>query len=128
MKGATGADEAIRVALDRRRGRFTLRPQFSARLLCGVLSRYKLGRTVFGGSRRSVLPIAIRLRQQAKVRLLVRRDGKDVRTIDLGTIAANKTIRRRLSSRRLKRDDYTVTAIVEIGSLSLSKTLTARRL
>jgi hypothetical protein len=103
-----GRLDTRRVALQRRRGRFVVRPAFYRATSCATLTSFKLERPVFGGRGARSLGIAFRLARRGRVTVEVRRAGRLVRRFATRTRRANVTHRLRLSPRRLRRGRYEV--------------------
>ncbi|HEX2084594.1 MAG TPA: M28 family peptidase [Solirubrobacteraceae bacterium] len=122
------ARDARRFALLRRNGRFRLRRAFYRRPNCGLLTRYRLTRTVFGGRRRAPLTISYRLSRQARVTIRVLRGRRVVRRLAAGTRAAGRYHRVRLPARGLGRGEYKIRLTAVAGNTRVVSTLGARRL
>ena len=118
-----------RVVLQRRRGRFRVRPDFYRRASCGDLTSFKLERPVFGGRRNRPLGIAFRLSRPARVRVDVLRGKRLVRRLMSGTRRGRLTHRLRLPSERLRRGDHRVRIrVTPRGGRTVTATLVSRRL
>lgn len=117
-----------RVALQRRGGRFRLRPGFDRAPACGLLLAYKLERSVFGGRDNRALSVAFRLNRRARVTVDVLRGGRIVRRLGTSTRNGAITHRVRLTSERLRRGDYVIRVTAVAGGERAVERLTARRL
>jgi len=117
-----------RVALQRRGGRFRVRPGFDRAPSCSLVQTFKLERSVFGGSGNRAVEVAFRLRQTARVTVDVLRRGRVVRRLVSGTRRGALTQRLRLPSERLVRGDYQVRLRATAGGETETARLTARRL
>jgi len=126
---AGGRVDTRRMVLERRRGRFRLRPDYYRRESCGVLSSFKLERPVFGGRRNRALGIAFRVARQSTVDVRLVRGKRTIRRLSRGTRAGRRTHRLRLPSERLRRGDYKIVIrATPRGGRPVVATLTARRL
>ena len=128
MRLAGGRRDVRRIALRRTRGRFRLRPDFYRPRACGLVTSFKLERSVFGGRGNRALGIAFRLSRRARVGVEVLRGGRVVRRYPAHSRRANTTHRLRLASERLARGDYQVRLQAVAGGETATDTLTARRL
>lgn len=125
---APGA-ETRRIALRRRDGRFSLRPDFQARDRCVVLRAFKLERPVFGGRTNRALGISYRLDRAARVTVTVTRAGRTVRRFRTTSDRAGRTYRLRLAAERLRRGDHEVRiAVRPPDAAATTARLTAARL
>lgn len=106
---AGARSDVRRIALRRRDGRFSRRPDFYRRDSCGTLTSFKLERPAFGGRTNRPLGIAYRLSRASRTTVTVTRGGRRVRRFAVTTDRANRTYRLRLRSERLRRGDYRVT-------------------
>ncbi|MDP9384723.1 MAG: hypothetical protein M3P50_05755, partial [Actinomycetota bacterium] len=124
-----GGAETRRVALRRRAGRFSRRPDFEIRNRCGAIRAFKLERPVFGGRTNRPLGISYRLNRAARVTVTVTRAGRTVRRFRTTTDRAGRTYRLRLAAERLRRGDHQVLLSVRpaTGSAATAR-LTAARL
>ena len=127
IRTATGK-ETRRVALRRVSGKLTVRPSFTARETCRLLSRAKLRRPVFGGRTGSALQVAFRTNQDASVRVEVFRGRRLVKVLRRGAASSSRTVRVALPSRGRPSGDYTVRITASRGSRRQVEKLTARRL
>ena len=121
------ASDFRRVTLVRRRGRFSVRPDFYRSDRCDVLRSYKLSRPVFGGSNRKPLGIAYRLTRDARVTVTVLRGSRTVRRFAAATRQSGRTYRLSLPA-RLRRGEYRVRIVVERTGERTISTLVSRRL
>ncbi|HEX8206754.1 MAG TPA: hypothetical protein VF587_11910 [Solirubrobacteraceae bacterium] len=124
-----GTDDVRRVALLRRSGRWSVRPDNYMRTSCGALKAFKLERTVFGGTNRVPLRIAYRLPTGVdKVTIQILRGTRVVRTITGST--ARPQAHRYTVPPSIARpgQDVRVRVIVERSGRRVAETLTARRL
>jgi hypothetical protein len=117
-----------RIALQRRNGRFRVRPGFDRPPTCSLVQTFKLERSVFGGSRNRALSVSFRLRQDAKVGVDLLRNGRVVRRLASATRRGNLTHRLRVPSERLRRGDYRLRITAVAGTERETVRLTARRL
>ncbi|HEV2999998.1 MAG TPA: hypothetical protein VGW75_04590 [Solirubrobacteraceae bacterium] len=124
-----GTDDVRRVALRRRGGRWSVRPDHYLRTSCGALTAFKLERTVFGGRQRVPLRIAYRLPTGVdRVRLEVLRGGKVVRTIRGATERGSAHRYSVPASIARPGTDVRVRIVVERAGALVRETLTSRRL
>jgi len=128
LRGSKGGSSSLRLALQRRLGRFVAQPDFERRGSCSTLQRYKLERPVFGGIKKTPLRAAIRLTKQASVGLVLLRGGKVVKTLPARTVRPNRTARLSISPAGLKKGFYEVRITVREGRRNETATLSARRL
>ena len=126
LRGTLGS-ESLRSAFSVRRGRFLKRRPFALRDGCGALRRFKLLRSVFGGTKRTPLSVAVRLTRPGTVRLELRRGGRRLRTL-LSETRGTGLRRVRVRPRGLRTGDYSLRITVEIGTVRLTRTVYARRL
>jgi photosystem II stability/assembly factor-like uncharacterized protein len=120
------ANDTQRLALRRRHGRWSRRPDYYGRLGCSVVRQFKLLRPVFGGTRNAPLGISVALTAPARVAVTVRRAGKVVKRYRAANVRASR--RYTLRPQGLRRGDYRVTIDVRRGSAHVVRTLTSRRL
>jgi hypothetical protein len=126
---ARGASDVRRVALLRRRGRWSVRPQFYRRESCRLLAAAKLTRPVFGGRSQRALGISFNLRRAGEVAVDVRQRGRVIARFPKRAYVAGRTIRLRLGAARVRRrGDVTVTLRATRTGAAETQTLTARRL
>ena len=104
----TRGSETRRFALVRSRGRWSARPSFERTSRCGLVTRLKAERPVFGGRSGLAAQVSYRLREPARVTLTVRRGRKVVRSFGPRDDAAGRTYRQRLAAERLRRGEYTI--------------------
>jgi hypothetical protein len=127
LRRASGVRESRRAAFSVRRGRFVKRRAFAVRDGCGALSRFKLRRSVFGGTRRTPLSVALRLARAGTVRVQLLRGRRVLRTVLSGS--QTTALRRiKVRPRGLRTGDYGLRIRVEIGALRVTRTVYARRL
>lgn len=128
-KTLRGRSDVRRVALVRRKGRWSVRPQYYRRQACKLVEAYKLTRPVFGGRGRRGLGISFNLSRQADVTVEVRQRGRVIRRFPRRRSIARRTIRLRLASvAARRRGDITVTLRAIRTGVSETQTLTARKL
>jgi hypothetical protein len=120
------ANERREIALRRSHGRFTKVADFSRRASCDLVSRYKLSRPVFGGSR--ALGISYAVAKPARVTVTVLRGSRVVKRFGTRSAAANRTYRLSLPARRLARGAHKVRLVARAGSETVTSTLVSRRL
>jgi hypothetical protein len=123
-----GASASGASPLQRRDGRFRVRPGFDRPPTCSLVQTFKLERSVFGGSRNRALSVAFRLRQDARVGVDLMRNGRVVRRLASGARRGSLTHRLRVPSERLRRGDYQLRIRAAAGTESETVRLTARRL
>ena len=126
----SGGRDTRRFALVRSNGKFRLRRTFYRRPSCGLLTRFALSRTVFGGRQRSrrALRIAYRLSREARVSITVFRGRKVVRRYKATTRAANRFHRLTLRPKGMRRGEYRIRLTAVAGNTRVVSTLGARRL
>ena len=127
LKGGR-AHDTRRLVLERRGGRFYRRADHYRRDSCGLLGKFKLERPVFGGTRNAPLVAAYRLTVPAQVTVTVSRGRKVVKRFRTASQPANTTLRVRVSSRGLRRGEYTMRVHVARGEDLVTAKLVARRL
>ena len=88
-----------RVAVRRRRGRFTRRPAFERTARCDGLNAFRLGSPAFGGTRRRPLTIGYRLSQPGRVGIVVKKGRRTLRRWRTRRRAPGRVFRMRLRSR-----------------------------
>jgi hypothetical protein len=129
LRRAGQAPEFRRVALVRRRGRFSVLAAYDRRDTCTTLRTFKLERPVFGGRTNRPLNIAFRVGESAQVGVTVQRGSRVVKTFATRTYQPGRTQRLRLSvTRRLGRGAYRVTIRVTRAGRTTTETLTTRRI
>jgi hypothetical protein len=124
-----GTDDIRRVALRRRGGRWSVRPDHYMRTSCGALRAFKLERTVFGGRRNVPLRIAYRLPSGVDAaRIEIMRGSRVVRRISART-ERSQTHRYTVPASVARRgSDVRVRLIVVRAGARITETLTSRRL
>ncbi len=126
---AGGGADLRRIAVQRRKGRFTVRPAFQRANSCtNLLSAFRLNRPVFGGRQKRALFASFRLNAAADVKLTVTRKGKVVRTTKRKRYPAGNGRTIRVTPKGRARGDYKVTISAERTGRSATATLTSRRL
>lgn len=120
--------ETRRVALRRVGGKLTVRPRFTARETCRLISRAKLQRPVFGGPTGAALRVAVRTTQDAPVSVDVFRGRRLVKVLRRGMASSSRTVRVTLPSRARRAGDYRVRVTATRGARRQVETLIARRL
>ena len=126
---ADGSADLRRIAVQRKRGRFTVRPAFQRANSCtNLVGAFRLNRPVFGGKQKRALFASFRLNQTADVKLTVTRNGKVVRTTQRRSYAAGKGRTIRVTPKGRARGDYVVTISAERQGRTATATLTSRRL
>jgi hypothetical protein len=129
IPSASGRSDVRRIALLRRRGRFSVQPAFSNQSSCPLLTSFTLNRPVFGGSRHRALGIAYQVRTRARVTVTVARGRRVVSRFRVARAAPAVVHRLRLGARRRSRGLYRVRiSVVASGGARASATLFARRL
>jgi len=122
------AGDVRRVTLRRVRGRFTRRPDFFRRSICGPLTTFKLTRPVFGGQGNRAVAASYRLAVPGRVTLEVLRGGRVVRRYPARSERAGRTIRRRFDAEGRGRGDHRFRLRVQTAAGTVTATLTSRRL
>ena len=128
IPGERGRFDRRRVALVRRGGRFSLRPEFYRRTSCATLTSFKLARPAFGGRSNRALAIAFRLARRGSVGVEVRRGGRVVRRFRTAQRRQRITHRLRLSARGLRRGTYEIRLVYRNGQSTLTASLYSQRL
>jgi len=129
VRQAGSASEVLRIALQRRGGRFRAIEAYDRRDRCTLLRSFKLERPVFGGRTNRALNIAFRVAEPARVAVTVRRGSRVVRSFAARDYAANRTHRlRQTVTSRLPRGLYRVTIAVTRNGRTTTETLSARRI
>ena len=124
-----GGKDTRRVALRRRKGKWSVRPVFYRRTPCQLAEAFKLSRPVFGGRKRTPLGISFRLNQEANVAITVRQGGRVVARIPGRSYVAGRTIRLRLSAGRVpRRGDVRITMRATRTGRALTQSIFARKL
>ena len=119
-----GRTDVRRLTVQRKAGRFRVRPDYYRRASCDTLNAFKLERPVFGGPQNRALNVAYRLRKTGRVTVTVSRGTRVLKRFAAGTRRANRTFRLRLPSESIKRGDVRVR--LQVGSTTA--TLVSRRL
>jgi len=119
---------ARRVAVERRRGRFVLRPRYAMSPACGPLALFKLERPLLGGRRNRALGIAFRLRTAGDATITISGRGRTIRTLRRAGARAGTLNRFRLGSERVPRGNVRVVLRVRSGDRTTTYVLAARRL
>ena len=126
---ADGSADLRRIAVQRKRGRFTVRPAFQRANSCtNLVGAFRLNRPVFGGKQKRALFASFRLNQAADVKVTVTRNGKVVRTTQRRSYAAGKGRTIRVTPKGRARGDYVVTISAERQGRTATAALTSRRL
>ena len=124
-----GTDDVRRVALRRRGGRWSVRPDHYMRTSCGALKAFKLERTVFGGRNRVPLRLAYRLPTGVdKVTIEILRGTKVVRRIRGATTRPQAHRYRVAPSIARPGTDVRVRLVVERAGARIAMSLVSRRL
>lgn len=119
--------EQRQVAVVRRHGRFHARPQYVTRRTCAALTVVGLNRPVFGGSNNRRLGIYYRLHRTMSVNLTLMRGKHVVRRLRAKRQSSGG-YKLHVSSRRLRRGNYTVRMIAKRGKTTRTVKLAAARL
>ncbi len=127
-RGANGARDVRRVVLRRQDGRWSLRPRFARRPSCGLLTKFKLGRPVFGGRSNRALRVAFRLAEDAQVTLELLRGTRVIARRGPTTRRGGVTHRLRFNAPRRLRGDVRVRLVAERDGERLRRVLVSRRL
>ena len=118
-----------RIVVERRNGRWSLRPAYYRPVSCGVLRSAKLERPVFGGRNTNALLVSFRLAQQARVTVVVRDSrGRVARRFPARTYASGRTHRLRVPARFVRKGLARVDIEVQRGQTQTATRLVARRL
>ena len=121
-----------RTFVARRRGeRFVIRRGFVRRPSCGLLRKFKLNRSVFGGtsSRPRPLRLSYRLARPSRVSITLLRGGRVLRRFATRPRVANRTHRVKVRWERVRsRGDVTVRIVVRSGQSRVVERLYAKRL
>jgi hypothetical protein len=126
---ADGSADLRRIAVQRKRGRFTVRPAFQRVDSCtNLIGAFRLNRPVFGGRQKRALFASFRLNQAADVKVTVTRAGKVVRTTQRRRYPAGDGRTIRVTPKGRARGDYKVTISAERQGRSATAVLTSRRL
>ena len=126
---ADGSADLRRIAVQRKRGRFTVRPAFQRANSCtNLVGAFRLNRPVFGGKQKRALFASFRLNRAADVKVTVTRRGKVVRTTQRKRYAAGKGTTLRVTPKGRTRGDYVVTISAERAGRTATAVLTSRRL
>jgi hypothetical protein len=128
MRLADGSLDVRRIALQRKGGRFRLRPTFYHRESCGLLRWFRATRPVFGGRTKRGMSLSYRLNAGGRVAVTVRRGGRVVRRFAARDSAPARTYRLRLRSRGLRAGDYVATLVARSGGGTARKRVTVRLL
>jgi hypothetical protein len=130
MRLGGGRVDERRIVLERRRGRFVRRPASVRRPDCRLLSAFRLGAPVFGGTGARRLAVRYRLVPSARVRVDVLRGRRVVRRLARSRRApAGRTRRLALRPRGLARGTYRVRLTIRrAGATPRRVSLRARRL
>ena len=119
---------ARRLVLYGKHYKFSRRPDFFRRASCDLLSKFKLNRPVFGGTRRVALRAAYKLTADAKVTITITKGAKLVKRYKAANRAGRKTYRIALPAKHRARGDYKVRLKADSGAAKVSTVLVARRL
>jgi hypothetical protein len=126
---ASGGRDVRRVALQRRKGRWLVRPAFYRRVPCALVETFKLSRPVFGGRRNTRLGVSFRLNQAADVEVVARQGGRVVARFPKRGYPAGRTIRLRLAANRIpKRGTVRFTLTATRPGASTTSAVAARKL
>jgi len=126
---ADGSADLRRIAVQRKRGRFTVRPAFQRANSCtSLVGAFRLNRPVFGGRQKRALFASFRLNRAADVKVTVTRRGKVVRTTQRKRHAAGRGTTLRVTPKGRARGDYVVTISAERAGRTATAVLTSRRL
>jgi len=129
VRGTSGRTDTRRVALERRRGRFTRRPDFYRRASCDAVSSFKLEFPVLGGRTNRAIDASYRLAGAGRVTVDLLRGSRVVRRLSApATRRARRTFRVRIAAEGLRRGDHRVRLRVTQGTRTTTTALTARRL
>ena len=123
-----GGRDARRFALLRKDGRFRLRRTFYRRPSCGILGRFRLTRTVFGGRRDRELVASYLLNREATVNVVVLRGRRVILRYRGGVRPAGRAHRLRLPAAGLRRGEYSIRLTAVADGTRVVSTLGARRI
>ncbi|HEX2086289.1 MAG TPA: hypothetical protein VHF89_11450, partial [Solirubrobacteraceae bacterium] len=126
-----GPFDERRFPLVRRNGRFRELGNYERRDSCGLLRRWKLLRSVFGGRSNRPLVMSMRFASDVRASIVVRnRAGRVVERFAEQGFVGGVLHRKRINvkvTRRLRRGPYKVTLIVREGGRIITSTLNATR-
>ena len=128
VRAPNGGLDVRRVALQRRNGRWSVRPAFYRRVPCALVEAFKLSRPAFGGRRADPLGISFRLNQEAEVGVVLRKGSRVVGRFASRSYAPARTIRLRRPAKGVPRGDITVELTAKREGQVTTQRLTARRL
>ena len=129
VRAPSGATDVRRITLERRGGRFRVRPAFYRRASCGAISSFKLERPVFGGPANLAIDASYRLTEGARVSVDLLRGSRVVRRVSRASDrAAGRSFRVRIGAEGLRRGDHSVRVRVTRDGRTTTAVLTARRL
>ena len=122
------AVDGRRIALRRKRGRFTVRPAFRASDSCAALRSFTLTRPVFGGARNRALAIRYRPGVAGTATVTVLKGRRTIARFSVRTVRAGTTYPLRLKAKGLPRGDLRIKLRLIAGKRTTTRTLTALRL
>jgi subtilisin family serine protease len=124
----TRAAEERRVVVERRFGRFYIRPRYRATSTCGTIRLFALDAPLVGGRVHRALAISYRLAAKARVEVRVTRARRTVYHSPARSVTAGRVLRLRLGTAAIARGDLRVVLRVTVAGRTITRTLTARRL
>ena len=128
MKVGAGTDTRRHV-LQRRKGRWSKRPNFYGKASCGIFRSLKLRSAAIGGTTNVPLRIAYRMAQASRVTVTVQRGKRVVRRYKARSVKPGRTVRLQVPTRATaRRGDYRVRVVAERSGRTVRATLTTRRL
>lgn len=129
IAGTDGRADERRFAVERRGGRFRVRPTFARAEGCGPVRLLKAERPVFGGRSNRALNVAYALGTGGRTTITLLRGGRTVRRLGTSDRSANRVFRLRIGAERLRRGDYSVrVTVVGADGRATTSSVTARRL
>jgi hypothetical protein len=123
-----GTRDVRHLAVRRRNGRFYRVPEFDRRSMCSLVRYASLGRSVFGGRRRTPVRVRFNLANKSRVAIKLARRGKVVRRIKAKNYPrGGNRVKFRLG-RKAKRGPYRVTLKATAPGRASEQTLSIRYL
>jgi hypothetical protein len=126
--GPGRGSDTRRLVAQRSGGRWTRRPDYYGRPICGLVTSYKLERPVFGGANRRPESVTFRLARPAKVTVVVVRGSRVVKRLGGRTYPARRTVRLKVPNAGLRRGVYSFRLRAQGAGRSATATAGARML
>lgn len=126
LRGST--PDARRAVLQRRNGRFAVRPVFGLRPGCAAIGLFELGSPVFGGRGETGLRARVRMARRALVTVDLMRGRRVVRRVARRSVSAGRALAVTIPARRLRAGRYTVRVTAGAGRRPERAALAAQRL